>query len=74
MTSYPPWRITMNKKAMTVEPPVGPAFSIEEAQQADSMSVTLQKLGNTSDRYEYCVIYKLHDKSGNVLKTKEIYE
>jgi hypothetical protein len=64
----------MNKKAMTAEHPVGPAFSIEEAQQADSMSITLQKLGNSSDRYEYCVIYKLHNSDGSVIKTKEIYE
>lgn len=74
MNSLPPWRITMNKKAMTTEPPLGPAFSIEEAQAADSMSITLQKLADTSSKHEYCVTYKLHDRDGKVLNTKEIYE
>ena len=69
MNQRTPWRITMNKQAMVAKSPLGPGFSQQEAENAESMSVAfLETLG--SDDY---VKYTLYDSTGKILKEKTTY-
>lgn len=65
-----PWRITMNKKAMTLPTPQGPGFSEDEAQAADSMSIALFDSSNSEDQ-DY-IKYTLYTKEGKIIKEKII--
>jgi hypothetical protein len=71
MKKYAPWKITMNKSAMTRQPPSGPGFSKEEADKADSMSATLFTATDSSS--EDYIKYVLHEKDGTVITQKTIY-
>jgi hypothetical protein len=64
-----PWTITMDKTRMTEPPPLGPGFSIDEAEIADSMSITFSAFNDPGDDY---TIFNLHAKDGSVVATRKI--
>jgi hypothetical protein len=59
----------MDKTRMVVSPPMGPGFSIEEAEMADSMSIAFSAFDETGEDY---AIFTLHKKDGEVQATKTI--
>lgn len=64
-----PWTITMDKTRMTTSPPMGPGFSLDEAERADSMSITFSAFNDPGEDY---TIFTLYSKDGEVVATKTI--
>lgn len=64
-----PWTITMDKTRMTMSPPMGPGFSIDEAEQADSMSISFSAFSDPGTDY---TIFTLYSKNGEPISTKTI--
>ena len=64
-----PWSITIHKDRMTEKPPFGPGFSVNEAEKADSMSITFTDFKDLGEDY---TVFDLHDKDGKVIATKTI--
>ena len=64
-----PWSITMNKCRMIEKPPFGPGFSIDEAEKADSMSITFTDFKDLGEDY---TVFALHDKDGKIIASKTI--
>jgi hypothetical protein len=62
-----PWTITMDKTRMLEKPPLGPGFSIDEAAQADSMSISFSAFNEPGEDH---TTFTLHDADGRVLATK----
>ena len=46
------WTITMDKTKMIESPPEGPGFSIEEADQADSMCIAHSAFNDPKEDYK----------------------
>jgi len=63
------WTITMDKTRMTTPPPLGPGFSIDEAEKADSMSITFSAFNDPGDDYS---IFNLYTKDGELVASKKI--
>jgi hypothetical protein len=57
-----PWTITRDKTRMTEKPPLGPGFSIEEAEMADSMSLTFSSFSAPGEDWTEFVLHN-HDGS-----------
>lgn len=64
-----PWTITMDKTRMLENPPFGPGFSIDEAEQADSMSISFSDFNEPGEDY---TTFTLHAADGRVITTKTI--
>ena len=64
-----PWTITMDKTRMLEKPPFGPGFSIDEAEQAESMSIAFSDFNEPG---EDCTSFTLHADDGRVIATKTI--
>lgn len=64
-----PWTITMDKTRMLEKPPFGPGFSIDEAEQAESMSISFSDFNEPGDD---CTVFTLHTSEGKVVASKTI--
>jgi hypothetical protein len=62
-----PWTITIDKTRMLEKPPLGPGFSIDEAEQADSMSISFS---DSNESGEDRATFTLHAADGSVIETK----
>lgn len=63
------WTITIDKTRMIESPPLGPGFSIDEAEQAGSMSITFSNFKESGEDY---TLFTLHEKEGAVIAKKTI--
>jgi hypothetical protein len=59
----------MDKTRMIAMPPLGPGFSVEDAEQADSMSITFSSLNDSGEDWTEFV---LHDADGAKLNSIRI--
>ena len=64
-----PWTITMDKTRMVLRPPLGPGFTIEEAEAAHAMSVTCSSF---KDPGEDWVEFILHTEDGTEIKSVKV--
>lgn len=64
-----PWTITIDKTRMLEKPPFGPGFSIDEADKADSMSISFSDFKDPGEDY---TTFTLHSSKGEVIATKTI--
>ena len=64
-----PWTITMDKTRMLEKPPFGPGFSIDEADQAESMSIAFSDFNEPGKDY---TTFTLHAADGQVISTKTV--
>lgn len=69
MSNKIPWTITMDKTRMLQNPPFGPGFSIDEAEQADSMSIAFSDFNESGEDYTK---FTLHAADGQIIATKTI--